>query len=261
MTTGWVVNIGGGSTVGAVARIRNQSGKALDIISGTVEPGFMVDADGELCAVLEPGIEAETLVGVAEDPAAVWERRDPPTYASDCHRELGPGQSWSGAFAAQLKEPQSGGYVLDLSLGDAESYDVGTIARSGFYSYFMQDEEVWFQTGKPEGPTVTRVPPSIEITRAPGAMVDGNRVAISGVVKDDVGLANVVVYAGENKAFFEGSRPGFEVRQVPFTAEVELEPGANVISVLTTDVDGFTSTESVVVYYESPESHAVLDPE
>ena len=256
-----VLNIGEGPTVGAVARIRNGSGKALDILTGTVEPGFMVDDHGARCVVVTPGVEAGSVLGETDNPAEVIEAGVSPKYADGCHRALAPGERWSGEFRVKLKEHQVEGYLVKLTLGDAEAYDVGTVMRSAFYSYFMQDEEIRFNSGNAQGPGQMRAPPTVEITRHPEPRVDSSRVSVSGVVRDDVGLANVVVYAGGNKVFFEGSRSGVVVSQVPFTAEVTLEPGSNVVSVLATDVDGFTSTDSVVVYFDDPGSRVVLSTE
>ncbi|MBW2256921.1 MAG: hypothetical protein JRI25_20330, partial [Deltaproteobacteria bacterium] len=44
-----VENVGEGSTDEAFVRIKNLSGRALDILEGNLEPGYMVAADGSRC--------------------------------------------------------------------------------------------------------------------------------------------------------------------------------------------------------------------
>ena len=84
---------------------------------------------------------------------------------------------------------------------------------------------------------------------------------MSGRASDADGLAHVMVYAGDDKVFFEGSRHGEEMSMVPFSADVRLEPGRNTISVLATDADGLTATTSRVIYLPEPETLTMVDGE
>jgi carboxyl-terminal processing protease len=264
-----VENVGQGVSNGAVARIKNRSGRSLDIVTGTIEPGVMRDADGLACTVLEAGVEAGAIVGEVEAGNERVEADRPPVYASDCERVLAPGESWTGAFTILLKEDNPEGYELDLSLGDGAAYDLATVVRSGFYSYFMQSDTLRFpalasrssaRTADAEtgGQSERRQPPEIVITRPPALEVEDSVVTVSGAVSDDEGLSNVVIYAGGDKIFFQGGSRDEALRRIPFTADVQLEPGQNTISVLSTDSHGLTSTRSLVTFYNSPDSHAGL---
>jgi carboxyl-terminal processing protease len=251
-----VTNAGTGSTQETFARIKNKSGRALDITRGTVEPGFMVAADGSRCGVLEAGVEAGTVVGDRTAGSARIDKGDAPKYAEGCKRRLAPGETWSGSFEVLVKPSSEHDLGLELSIGDAGAYDHAAIVRSGFYSYFTNEQEISLPLGKrlPELPK--SVPPEVQITRAPGLVVSGERAGLSGVVTDETGIAHVEVYHGEDKVFFQGSVRGAHVRSVPFTADVELTPGLNTFSVLATDEQGFTDTSSVVTFYEAPEQQA-----
>jgi hypothetical protein len=229
---------------------------------------------------------------VVGDPASGDTRvkaGDPPKYAEGCHRVLAPGETWEGSLVVRINEGDTSAGVYDrrmvkMSVGDASAYDYASIARAGFYECFMNDEDIAIPVGKPASPVAVRKPPVIEVTRAPGQSVDRDRVTVSGVVTDDTGLSYVMVYdqrrattgTGEvdealegndalrtpDKVFFQGSHHGEAVRSVPFTADVQLEPGLNTVTIIATDQDGLHATRSVVTFYLAPELQAQLtDPE
>ncbi len=88
-------------------------------------------------------------------------------------------------------------------------------------------------------------PPQSEWSRRPEARVDGGSVTLSGLVTDDRGVAHVVVFAGEDKVFFEGSSSSSSpVRSVPFTATVSIQDERVPFVVIATDTDGLVHTVS-----------------
>jgi len=246
-------NVGTGATVDPFARIRNRSGAGLDIVRGNVGPGKMLDADGAPCEVLKPGNDGGHVVG---DPTSqrVLDNKAP-RYAKGCKRVLEPGESWSGNFLVRIREPVDGKDELELGLtvGDVRVYDYTAIVLAGFSSYFDQEDHIYFDRSTTLPRSELRKPPVVRITRSPELVVDGERATISGVVTDDKGIAHVLVFAGENKVFFQGGGETSAVASVPFTADVKLEAGKNYITVLATDVDGFTHTASVVTFAGNPE--------
>ena len=275
-----VTNEGEGDTVELVGRVKNRSRRALDIVSGTVEPGTMRHPDGSACAPTQPGIEAGAVVGDATSDPQRIERGDPPVYPAECSRSLAAGETWEGDLVVRVEESLDTERQLELTLGDASAYDYASVVRAGFYEYFLNEENLTLTVGEP-GPSGERRPPVIEVTQGPGISVDRARVTISGRVTDETGVADVMVYdqirgetldgevvdvlAGNDamrradKVFYQGSSAG--VPSVPFTADVELEPGLNTLTILATDVDGVHSTRSVVTFYLSPELQAQLDGE
>ncbi len=246
-----VENVGQGSVGEPFARIKNQSGRAIDILTGTAEPGVMRDADGNACEVLEPGVESGTVIGDASANPERVEKGDRPKYAPDCSRSLEPGEKWTGRFELEIKE-QRDAFELELQIGDAAAYDHASIMRAGFYPYFTQREIVSFGSGAVPAGSSTRVPPTVRVTREPAQMVDSERLTLSGVVTDDQGLAHVMVFHGDQKVFYQGSGRRDGLKSVPFTSDVTLEPGLNTIAILATDMEGQTATASVVTYYRPP---------
>ncbi|MBN2801144.1 MAG: PDZ domain-containing protein [Deltaproteobacteria bacterium] len=267
-----VTNRGEGPTEEVVARLKNKSGKALDIVSGTLEPGRMM-LDGKPCEPTEAGIEAGRVVGDAADPAALWESLEPPVYPAACRRVMAPGESWTGDFLMEPKLAQDPGRKVELSLGDASAYDYASVMRAGFYEYFMREETVAFDVGWPGERSTLRAPPILTVTAGDEPVVDRPILTVSGLATDERGLKHVMVFdqvrgetlAGEvaqplagndamaraDKVFFQGSPAGAEIKSFPFTADVSLEPGQNTITIIATDDQGFTTTRSVVTWYEA----------
>ena len=73
-------------------------------------------------------------------------------------------------------------------------------------------------------------------------------MSLSGVATDDKGLVHVMIYAGDDKVFHQGSGDSNTLTSIPFTADVDVEPGVNTLTVVAVDVEGFTHTQSVSVW-------------
>ncbi|HHO52832.1 MAG TPA: PDZ domain-containing protein [Deltaproteobacteria bacterium] len=220
-----VQNHGEGPTSEPFARLRNRSGKSMDLVVGTLEPGALQRADGSPCPA-------------GEEP--------------DCERILEPGASWSGDFLVDVRALPTDGEPLrlELTLGDSAAYDHGSVVRAGFHGWFSQHDTLVLHEGQQLPSSDLRIPPVVSITRSPPPYSDSSRITLSGVVTDDVGVSNVMIFAGDNKVFFEGSGPTSALRSLPFTADVELQDGSNVLTVLATDADGFVSSRSVLSWFD-----------
>ncbi len=247
-----VTNKGLGPTHDAFMRIKNESGRAVDITRGTAEPGIVRTKDGAACAVEQAGVDGGNVVGDAKDPRVL--KGDPPKYATGCVRSLKPGETWTGSLEVLIKEaPEGGVEKIQFELGDATAYDHASIVRSEFWTYFTQHEDIEFSAGKPFTVPAVGVPPIIAVTNAPEITVDRDHVSVSGVVTDDSGLAHIEVWNAGEKVFYEGGTRGSVVKSVPFTADLTLKPGLNTVTVLATDDQGFTATQSVVTFWMAPD--------
>lgn len=235
-----VRNRGEGVSGAAFARLKNLNGRASDLLVGTVEPGTLRDLGGAPCEL----------------------------PAKDCRLRLAPGERWTGRLEVELKEAHEDAWEFDLTLGDGESYDHASIVRAGFYEHFTQRVRLTLNPASPlncqpcaasgEPQATTAAPPTIQVSRKPGLVGDDARVTVSGVVQDDVGVRHVMVFGGDDKLFYEGSAAG--VRSVPFTADVSLELGSQVITVIAEDVSGLVSTRSIVTYRRDPDPVAARTP-
>ena len=252
-----VQNQGEGPTVEPFARLKNKAGRALDIVEGNIALGTMLAEDGAPCEVELPGLEAGHVIGDASIDAARVERGDPPRYASGCTRVLAPGEEWTGSFTVALREPPDDGlWSLDLFMGDDDAYDKAAVVEAGFYGYFDQQDLVEVPSGELIEEVAWRRPPTIRISRSPDAVSETGRVTLSGVVNDDRGVSHVMVFAGDDKVFYQGGGPSSALEAVPFTADVALSAGRNILTVLAEDADGLTRTASVVTWYGREEAVA-----
>lgn len=252
-------NVGEGPSRGATARIRNRAGKALDILSGTIHAGQMRDAEGAECAAIVPGWDAGVPVGDDQAHPRVVNRLAP-SWPEGCRRVLDAGATWTGSFEVDVIEALEGGYRLDLSIEDTANYDQTAIVRRGLYDYFRQEEPIEFSLGSELPAGERREPPRIEFTRVPGPEVHADLTTISGRVVDADGLAHVVMWADDDKVFYEGRGQGPALSTLPFTADIPLTAGVHRITVLARDAQGFTSTSSRVLYRPSTAWQAQARP-
>jgi carboxyl-terminal processing protease len=205
-----VTNEGPGPTAEAFVRARNQSRRAVELQQGTIELGTAADTTGSTGASPSPG-------------------------------RIAPGQTAQGTFDLTLQE--AGPWKLELTVGDARAYDHTTVMRAGFYDTFTNKVEILVPVGEPLAGPVSAIPPRVEVTRSPDLVVEGARVTVSGKVTDDVGIAHVTVWRGDEKVALAD---GGGNRSIPFSADVELEEGLNTLVVVATDVGGLTRTWSVI---------------
>lgn len=230
-----VRNIGEGSTRGGFARVKNEAGRALDLVQGTVELGERVDADGAPCE----------------------EEGD----ATDCVRALAPGAAHVGAVTFDLRDryrDEDGGWALELRVGDNERYDYAAVQQGGFYDYFQLTETLVLRPDAPLDGS-WRTPPHIAVSRAPDLESTAPEVVLSGLISADAGVRDVLVFHDDEKIFYRGGSGA--TAAVPFTADAALSPGSNLFLVLARDDRGLSSTWSRHVHYEGAATTAqVTEP-
>lgn len=236
-----VTNVGEGTAADPFARLRNLSRTAIDLVGGNLVPGAPITADGTPCT-----------------PSS-----NPPNSQSEgCRSVLAPGDTWRGSFAFDLRAVPAGDAPLavELTLGDGRAYDQAAVQRSSFYDYFGEHESIDLVIGMPLPTSDRREAPTVEVTRRPALRVTGGQATVSGVVTDDRGLRYVMVFVDDNKVFFEGGGPTSSLRSVPFTADVALSPGENLVTVLAADDQGFKTSRSMVIWSAEAEVAKVTPP-
>lgn len=156
----------------------------------------------------------------------------------------------SGTFRFKLRGEKST-LPVELTIGDNQRYDFNGVMRGGFYDYFVQTREFDVVVGEASEFAVS--PPKIEVTREPDTVVGRSQAVLSGVIEDDQGLEDVIVFHGEDKVFYQGG--GSSIRSVPFTVDLQLEEGENLLVILSRDSDGLTDIQSLNVFFD-PEHEA-----
>jgi carboxyl-terminal processing protease len=168
--------------------------------------------------------------------------------------ELGPIKAGATAKASLTFKLRGEKDVLpvELSVGDNQRYDYNAVMRGGFYDYFVQMKAFDIEVGK--ATSFKSVPPKLTITSRPDGLVSNGSVVLSGLVQDDGPLQDLLIYHGKNKVFYQG---GGEVSAVlPFSVDLELEAGENLVVVLARDEEGLTDIQSVNLFYD-PETGGV----
>jgi carboxyl-terminal processing protease len=215
-----VTNTGAGATRDGFVRGKNRSGRALDLEVGGFAIGQWETRAGEPCEMLSAG----------------------------CSAVLRPGETHIGYIEFDLIDvPESGQWDIDLMLGDNRAYDFTVVREGGFYDYFQQEDQLVLKAGVPFE-ALSRKPPLIDITRKPDTVTSKGYAVISGVVRTDGPVRDVIVYHGEDKVFYEGGSGDGGLK--PFTVERKLEPGPHSFYMLVRDEQGLTGTASVHVWSE-----------
>jgi hypothetical protein len=162
---------------------------------------------------------------------------------------LGPGESGVADLIFELRgegDADNNELPVELTIGDNVRFDYNAVMGGGFYSFFSQVQELAVEVGSELG-WAAQSPPILEITRSPELTVSSSTAVLSGVVNDNAGVRDLQIYHGENKVFYQGGGDG--VRSLPFTADLQLEEGDNLVVVLARDEDGLTDVRSVNVFY------------
>jgi hypothetical protein len=143
-------------------------------------------------------------------------------------------------------------------VGENTRYDYNAILGGGFYDYFAQTLDLELPLGEAVSAAM-HAPPRLEISRSPGLVVSSPRAVVSGLVRDDKGVRDVMVYQGAEKIFYQGGGEG--VATVPFSVERELEEGHNVFVVIARDGEGLTDIQSINVLYDPTGNSLARSPE
>jgi len=194
-----VRNVGAGESQEGFAKLKNRSGRRIDLKVGTVDLGDI------------------PVAGEAE---------------FDFQFKMVPGTS----------EP-----TVDFSIGENTRYDYTAVVRGGFYSFATQSVSLDFGGDSSLNGRV-HAPPTLEISRRPELVVSNARAVVSGLVRDDSAVRDVLVFHGEEKVFYQGGGDG--VRSVPFSVEAQLEEGENTFVVLARDDEGLTDIHSINVLFD-----------
>lgn len=214
-----VTNQGAGASADAFVRLKNRSGRSVDLTEGGFAVGTWVDRNGEGCEELTAG----------------------------CRAVLAPGDRHTDAVVFDLvRPPTDGAWQLDLVVGDNRAYDYSVIQQGGFYDFFQLEESIVLNAGE-AFESIQRTSPTIAVTKEPGRTTGEGLVVISGNAKAIGGTKDVMVYHGDDKIYYDG---GGEADVRPFTVERLLEPGPHSFYILVRGQNGLTATKSVHVWAE-----------
>jgi hypothetical protein len=165
----------------------------------------------------------------------------------DCFNIIEPGTSYTGRLRFEVREGFEGvseePYMV-LQIGDNYAYDYNTI-RAGFSSYFRLEDKIDVLPKKSFSP-IKKSQPSLRSTKNPDMITEDQIAFISGLVQDDKGIKQLMVFHNEKKIFYRGEAEN--TLQLPFGVESQLEKGMNRFSFLAKDKEGLTTTQTINIY-------------
>jgi hypothetical protein len=159
---------------------------------------------------------------------------------------LEAGESGVAHLIFEIRGDADSELPVELTIGDNVRFDYNAVMSGGFYSFFSQVQELTIDVGQAHN-WEAQSPPTLEITRSPDLTVTSATAVLSGVVSDNNGVRDLQIYHGDNKVFYQGGGDG--VHSLPFTADLQLDEGDNLVVVLARDEDGLTDVRSVNVFY------------
>ncbi len=150
---------------------------------------------------------------------------------------------------ANVKKLGVFGEFTKVSLGDGR---FGFVAGSDLQGS-SGAEQIRFE------PLMTHSPPVLEVTPASLA-TSANKVKIQGVARDGDQVLDTYMFAGSRKVFYESNRKGKDTKAMTFSSEVELQPGINVIVVVSRENEDVASAYTLVVRKDGPNGEALPTP-
>jgi len=95
----------------------------------------------------------------------------------------------------------------------------------------------------------TRRSPVIEVANAETILfTDEKHVPVEGVASDDNALKDIYILCNNKKIYYLAAKDGKDPLRLPFSAEIELDEGANRITIIARESETFASRKNLYVY-------------
>jgi carboxyl-terminal processing protease len=108
-------------------------------------------------------------------------------------------------------------------------------------------------------PLLTHSPPLLDVKPA-ALSTRGDKVKIEGVATDGDRVLDVFVFVGAHKVFYQSNRKGTDPLKLSFSFEANLDPGINVVTVVTRENEDTATRETMVVRRDGPNGQALPTP-
>ncbi len=272
-----VKNIGKGKSMTTQAYLRNLTGDGLLLHAGRFDISNMNPGDTRRVAFTFDVLDtlsddfAKVEVSVIDEDlrATASEKISIPIVKNGLQVVAGNGSSKVGARVRVLTQPlhsaiavgalQPGSVVKRLgSFGEFTKVSLGD-DRFGFVeTKQLSDagggaERIQFE------PLMTHSPPLIEVQPASLA-TRSDKVRIMGKAADGDQVLDTYIFVGSQKVFYQSNRNGTDQKLMSFDQEVELEPGMNVISVVSRENEDVATAHTLVVRRDGPGGEALPTP-
>ncbi len=108
-------------------------------------------------------------------------------------------------------------------------------------------------------PLMVHSPPLVDVAPASLATRDST-VLIKGTAKDTDRVLDTYIFVGAQKVFYQSNRKGTDATRMEFEKSVELQPGINVITVVSRENEDVASAQTMVVRRDGPNGEALPTP-
>ncbi|HEY6080639.1 MAG TPA: MXAN_5808 family serine peptidase [Polyangiaceae bacterium] len=105
-------------------------------------------------------------------------------------------------------------------------------------------------------PLLTHSPPLLEVTPAKLATRD-SKVRIEGQANDSDRVLDAFIFVGSRKVFYQSNRKADDPTKLKFSLDTELQPGINVITVVSRESEDTTSRYTMIVRRDGPNGEAL----
>jgi len=105
-------------------------------------------------------------------------------------------------------------------------------------------------------PLLSHSPPLLEVTPAKLSVRDA-KVHIEGQANDSDKVLDTFVFVGSKKVFYQSNRKAEDQTKLKFSLDTELQPGINVITVVSRESEDTTSRYTMVVRRDGPNGEAL----
>jgi carboxyl-terminal processing protease len=108
-------------------------------------------------------------------------------------------------------------------------------------------------------PLLRRSPPLLEVK--PAALATrGDRIRVEGTATDGDQVLDTYIFAGAQKVFYQSNRDATDPKKLSFSHEIELNPGVNVITVVSRENEDTATSRTLVVRRDGPGGEALPTP-
>ncbi len=105
----------------------------------------------------------------------------------------------------------------------------------------------------------THSPPQLEVS-AESLATRSNRIRIHGSAKDSDRVLDTYMFVGSQKTFYQSNRKGTDPKSMSFDQEISLQPGINVITVVSRENEDVATARTLVVRRDGPKGEALPTP-
>lgn len=272
-----VKNVGKGRSYETQANLRNLTGDALALYAGRFDLSEMQPGDVRHVAFTFDVVEQLTertphieLSVVDRDlRVASQEKVTLPVAQTSVALAKAEGASEVHATASVRVEPADNASIIgELKRGSVvermATFGDFTKVRLGADRFgFVETKALTAATGRSARydfePHLERSPPLLEVQPVSLSTRDA-KIHIEGLATDADRVLDTFIFVGARKVFYRSNRRGSDPKHMPFKVDADLDPGINVITVVSRESEDTASRQTLIVRRDGPNGELLPTP-